>query len=106
MGYVRLNGIFPYTSFPDRRHRPPLHHRWRGPSTSVRCAACRQPDGGELLDPVSMAEVAVIQTLDASALHRASSAAAAQTAVETYGADSARPGGCVGGFWRVYLALD
>lgn len=105
MGYVRLAGVFPYSTFPqplidDRCVRPLA---WAVEVGALRCLPTL-PDGA-LLDPDSMAEVALAQILDASALHRAVKCCGVEAAIETY-VPVGPAGGCVGGFWRAFLAVD
>jgi hypothetical protein len=105
MGYVRLAGAFPSDSFPlpaiDTTCRKPL--AWGVEVGALRCFP--QPESGELLDPVSMGEVAMNQAMDAEALYRALKCCEFEMAIEIY-----RPvgpdGGCVGGFWTAFLAVD
>ena len=104
MGYVRLAGVFPYDTFPlptiDERCVRPL--AWAVEVGALRCVP--QPASGELLDPVSMSEVVLRQTLDAAALHRAMKCCGQDIAVERY-VPVGPAGACVGGFWVGYLAL-
>ena len=105
MGYVRLAGVFPYSVFPnglvDFRCTYPL--AWAVEVGALRCLP--QPSDGEALNPILMAEVAVEQVLDASALHRAVKCCGLDVAVERY-VPVGPAGGCVGGFWLAYLAVD
>ena len=104
MGYVRLAGVFPYSAFPqqviDDRCTLPL--AWAVEVGALRCMP--QPGDGELLAPAEMAEVAVGQILDASALHRAIKCCGLDVAVQLY-QPTGPQGGCVGGFWMAYLAV-
>lgn len=104
MGYVRLAGVFPYSSFPqqivDDRCTLPL--AWAVEVGALRCLP--QPAGGEVLDPTSMSEVAIAQALDASALHRAIKCCGIDAAVQSY-LPVGPSGGCVGGFWLAYVAV-
>lgn len=105
MGYVRLAEVFPYTVFPqqelDLRCTRPL--AWTVEVGALRCLP--QPSDGSPLNPVTMAEIAVVQTLDASALYRAVKCCGTEAAVEVY-QPLGPQGGCVGGFWRAYLAVE
>jgi hypothetical protein len=105
MGYVRLAGVFPYSTFPeplmDLRCTRPL--AWAVEVGALRCVP--QPSDGTVLDPIAMGEVAIIQVLDASALHRAVKCCGYDVAIETY-IPVGPSGGCVGGFWRAFLAVD
>lgn len=105
MGYVRLAEVFPYTVFPqqelDLRCTRPL--AWTVEVGALRCLP--QPPDGSPLDPVAMADIAVIQALDASALYRAVKCCGTEAAVEVYQPVGPQ-GGCVGGFWRAYLAVE
>jgi hypothetical protein len=104
MGYVRLAAAFPYTTFPvqqiDTRCASPLG--WAVEVGALRCLP--QPESGELLDVDGMAEIAIAQVLDASALHRAIKCCGVEAAVEVY-QPLGPTGGCVGGLWRAYLAV-
>lgn len=105
MAYVRLAGISPYEIFPfpavdDRCSRPLA---WGVEVGVLRCMP--QLSEGELLDPEGMAEVSVVQALDARAVWTALKCCGIDIAVETW-----RPlgpnGGCVGGAWTAFLAVD
>jgi len=103
MGWVQLATIFPYNTFPvgviDLRCASPL--AWGIRVGALRCIPT--PDDGELPSPEDMANAALMQYLDAKALHTAIKCCTGITAsIETYvpvGPD----GGCVGGYWTAYL---
>jgi hypothetical protein len=105
MGYVRFAGAFPSESFPlpaiDMSCRKPL--AWAVEVGALRCFP--QPESGHLLEPTAMAEVALKQAMDAAALFQALKCCGLEVAAEIY-----RPvgpdGGCIGGFWSAFLALD
>ena len=105
MGYVRLAGVFPYSSFPepltDTRCTRPLG--WSVDVGALRCVPTSAD--GSLPDPTTMSEVAINQVLDASALHRAIKCCGYDVAIEGY-LPVGPQGGCVGGFWRAHLAVD
>lgn len=104
MGYVRLAGVFPYETFPlaalDARCVLPL--AWAIEVGSLRCFP--QTEEG-VADPVTMAETSLNQVLDARAIWKAVKCCGMEVSVESW-----RPvgpqGGCVGGFWLAYLAVD
>lgn len=105
MGWVRLASAFPYSTFPvplvDDRCALPL--AWAVEVGALRCVP-QMPDGSPP-DSTTMTEVALNQVLDARALHLALKCCGLPVAAELYqpiGPD----GGCVGGFWTAYLALD
>jgi len=105
MGYVRLAGVFPYDVWPvpavdDRCVRPLA---WAVEVGALRCVP--QPADGNIVDPTSMTEVAVAQVLDGDALYRAIKCCGLSVSVERY-YPVGPEGGCVGGFWVGYLALD
>jgi len=105
MGYVRLAGVFPYSVFPealiDVRCTYPL--AWAVEVGALRCMP--QPSDGHVPDPATLSETALVQALDASALYRAIKCCGLQVAVEAY-LPIGPIGGCVGGFWRAFLAVD
>jgi hypothetical protein len=105
MGYVRLAGVFPYSVFPeqtiDTRCTYPLG--WAVEVGALRCLP--QPSDGTLPSPQEMAEVAIRQVLDASAIHRGLKCCDHEVAVQQY-VPVGPSGGCVGGFWLGYLAVD
>jgi hypothetical protein len=104
MGYVRLAGVFPYSTFPiqavDFHCVMPL--AWTVEVGALRCVP--QPADGELLSPSLMGNVALEQVLDAQALYRALKCYGLDVAAESY-TPVGPMGGCVGGFWRAFLAL-
>lgn len=104
MGYVRFAGAFPYSTFPQQflDHRCTLPLAWAVEVGALRCVP--QSTDGSLIDPEAMADVAVNQILDASALHRAIKCCGVEAAVATY-SPVGPSGGCVGGFWLAYLAV-
>lgn len=105
MAYIRLAGVTPYDLFPfpavDDRCVKPL--AWGIEIGALRCFPT--PADGSLVDPNTMAEVAMIQVLDAQAVWRAIKCCGIDLAVEAW-----RPlgplGGCVGGAWSAFAALD
>jgi len=105
MGYVRLAGVFPYSTFPvqivDFQCTAPL--AWVVEVGALRCMP--MPSDGEIASPDELALVTVEQVLDAQALYRALKCYGLEVAVESY-TPVGPAGGCVGGFWRAYLALD
>jgi len=70
---------------------------------ALRCVP--QPHDGEALTPIEMAEVAIGQLLDAHALHRALKCCGLEVAVAAW-VPAGPEGGCVGGFWSAYLAVE
>lgn len=105
MGYVRLASVFPYETFPqqiiDDRCRRPL--AWAMEVGALRCLP--QPSDGGLASPEEMSSVTISQVLDASALHRAIKCCGLSVGVQSY-LPVGPMGGCVGGYWLAYLALD
>jgi hypothetical protein len=105
MGYVRFAGVFPYDSFPV----PTVDFHCAKPTAyalevgALRCMP--QPGDGELADPTTMIEVSLGQLMDAEALYRALKCCGLDIAVERY-QPVGPEGGCVGGFWTAYLAID
>lgn len=105
MGYVRLAGAFPYETFPipalDATCRKPI--AWGVEVGALRCFP--QPEDGSILDPVAMAEISLSVAMDAAALLRAIKCCDYEAGLEIY-----RPvgpdGGCVGGFWTAFLAVE
>jgi hypothetical protein len=105
MGYVRLTGVFPYEVFPV----PTVDFHCAKPiAYSIEVGALRcvpQPSDGHIIEPVAMAEIVLAQVLDAQALLDGIRCCELEVAAERYqpvGPD----GGCVGGFWTAYLAID
>jgi hypothetical protein len=105
MGYVRMGGVFPYATFPlpviDDRCVKPL--AWAVEVGALRCLTI--PADGEIASPMEMAEATINQMLDATALYKAIKCCGLELAVEAY-----RPlgpeGGCVGGAWIGYVAVN
>lgn len=105
MGWVRLSAGFPYQVFPQQflDLRCTLPVAWQIEVGAVRCMP-QMPDGGPI-DADTMANVALAQSLDARALHTAMQCCGHEIAAELY-TPTGPEGGCVGGFWTGYLALD
>jgi hypothetical protein len=103
MGYVRPAGVFPYESFPiatfDVQCIRPL--AWSIEVGALRCI----PQGEEIPTPVQMAEVTLGVVMDARALYKAVKCCGYEVGIERY-QPVGPEGGCVGGFWVAYLALD
>lgn len=105
MGYVRVAGVFPSESFPvaaiDRRCTLPLV--WAIEVGALRCFP--YTSDGDAPPPTEMADAAVVQILDASALHRAIKCCSVEVAVQSY-TPVGPMGGCVGGYWTAFLAVE
>jgi len=105
MGYVRLAGVFPYATFPlpvvDDRCVKPLG--WAIEVGALRCLTI--PEDGSIASPAEMADVTIKQMLDATALYKAIRCCGLEIAVEAY-RPTGPEGGCVGGFWLAYAAVN
>lgn len=105
MGYVRMGGVFPYATFPlavvDDRCVKPL--AWAIEVGALRCLTI--PEDGSIASPAEMAEVTIKQMLDATALYKAIKCCGLEIAVEAY-RPSGPAGGCVGGSWIAYAAVN
>jgi hypothetical protein len=97
--------VFPYTEFGV----PAIDDRCTAPlmaTVEVGAARCLPVlADGEMIDPTTMANVAVDQMLDAMALYRAIKCCAADMAPGIY-TPAGPNGGCVGGFWTAFAPLD
>lgn len=105
MGWVRPSGIFPYATFPvpslESGCINPL--AWTVEVGAVRCLPT--PSDGALPSPDELLDVTTSQMADAFALYRALRCCGIEVAAQAWtpvGPD----GGCVGGQWTAYLALD
>ena len=104
MGYVRPAGIFPYSTFPlpeiDVNCTSPL--TWSVEIGALRCMP--HPPDGRVATPTEMMEVSIQTMLDARAMYKAVKCCEAikGAAVEFY-TPTGPEGGCVGGYWTVYL---
>ncbi|HEY6416443.1 MAG TPA: hypothetical protein VIX41_09405 [Acidimicrobiales bacterium] len=105
MGFVHLVGINPYEEFPapvvDLRCTLPL-------AAQVEIGALRclpQRVDGAVLEPAQMADVALAQISDAWALRRSLLCCGTTYALGEY-LPVGPAGGCVGGIWTAWLALD
>ncbi len=106
MGWVRLAGINPYETFPtaavDLRCTLPL-------AATVEIGALRCmpiPGDGEILQPAPMGDVALTVTADALALRNAVLCCQNPNLALGLWQPTGPQGGCVGGFWTIFLALD
>lgn len=105
MGYVRVVAGFPYQVFPqpvvDDRCVMPL--AWSVEVGALRCL----PTAAEgVLDPVAMAEAAVVQMFDARAIYTAIRCCPdIRMAISNY-VPVGPEGGCVGGYWVALAPID
>lgn len=106
MGWVRPSSIFPYSTFPlailESGCRAPL--AWSVEVGALRCLPTTAD--GQLPSPDVLLESAAEQLADAYALYRALRCCDnVEIAAETWN-PLGPEGGCIGGYWTAYLALD
>ena len=114
MGWVRLVSVFPYQVFPQ----PIVDEHCINPlAMAVEVGALRcvpTPPDGEPPSAQTMGEVALLQSADIFALYRAiqccdltAAGAPRGTGFAIQGYTPVGPqGGCVGGFWTSFIAVD
>ena len=106
MGWVRLMAVFPYDTFPvasiDLRCSRPLAYQVE--IGALRCLP--QPAEGTVVDPAVMTEVALSVAADTWALYRAAECCEASDKAIVGYLPLGPSGGCVGGSWSIFLAVD
>jgi hypothetical protein len=106
MAWVRPSGVFPYNTFPistlESGCRAPL--AW---SVEVGCVRCLPtPSQGELPTPDQLLQSATDQMADAMALYRALRCCQGVDVAAELWTPIGPEGGCVGGQWTAYLAIE
>jgi hypothetical protein len=104
MAWVRLMGVFPYSTFPvpapDLNCTLPL--AWQVEVGALRCL----PESDDLPAPDQLAGTSLTMMADATALYQALRCCSASQVAPELWTPLGPQGGCVGGAWSAYLAVE